>query len=71
MKDGTPGRRQEPAQPTSFAELLAQARERVQSGQYLNDEQFWRELGRSGTRRSQLQTAPKSVRKGKAATPGR
>ena len=46
-----------------FVRLLTQARERVQSGQYLNIKQFWRELRRRRTRRS--------VRKAKAATRGR
>ena len=43
-----------------FVRLLTQARERVQSGQYLNNKPFWGELRRRGTRRS--------VRKTKAAT---
>ena len=46
-----------------FVRLLAQARERVQSGQYLNNKEFWRELRRRRTR--------PSVRKAKAATRGR
>ena len=46
-----------------FVRLLTQARERVQSGQYLNNKQLWQELRRRGTRRS--------VRKAKAATRGR
>ena len=46
-----------------FVRLLTQARERVQSGQYLNNKQFWRELRRRGARRSE--------RKAKAATRGR
>ena len=35
-----------------FVRLLTQARERVQSGQYLDNKQFWRELRRRGTRPS-------------------
>ena len=46
-----------------FVRLLAQARERVQSGQYLNNKEFWRELRRRRTR--------PSGRKAKAATRGR
>ena len=46
-----------------FVRLLTQAHERVQSGQYLNNKQFWQELQRRGARRS--------VRKTKAATRGR
>ncbi len=34
-----------------FIRLLAQARERVHSGHYLTNEQFWRELRRRRTRR--------------------
>ena len=41
-----------------FGRLVTQARERVQSGQYLNNTQFWRELRRRRTRRAARKAKP-------------
>jgi len=45
-----------------FTRLLAQARERVQAGRYLTNEQFWRELRRRGTRRGTHRSATRARR---------
>ncbi len=45
-----------------FIRLLAQARDRVRAGQYLTNEQFWRELRRQRARRGTRQSARRSAR---------
>jgi len=46
-----------------FTQLLARARERVNAGRYLTNEQFWRELKRRGTRRDARPPARRLTRK--------
>ena len=46
-----------------FVRLLAEARERVRSGQYLTNEQFWRELGRRRTARSSSSRRTRTTRR--------
>lgn len=48
-----------------FIRLLAQARERVRGGQYLTDDQFWKEVRRRGARRGVRQRSRQSVKKPK------
>ena len=45
-----------------FIRLLAEARDRVRAGQYLTNEQFWRELRRQRARRGTRQPARRSAR---------
>ena len=46
-----------------FVRLLAQARERVHTGRYLTNEQFWRELRRRRTRRGTRPLVRRSARR--------
>ncbi len=47
-----------------FIQLLARARERVRAGEYLTNEQFWRELRRRQTRRVSRRPARPTPRPG-------
>ena len=51
------------AHDRKFVRLLEQARERVRSGHYLTNEQFWRELRRRRDRRAPTRRSPRAVKK--------